>query len=1421
LISGILILLFLITPCFAQDDESLSDLFDNLVADVKVGCSDNYPVSTVLWVDGVRKQWTGDPEPFVLPDNLEHRYLEKSLRAICWRGFSSEGDTIREWQLKLSSDDKTYGLDLKNNRRLILRLGSRKTATGLEVIKSQLFKLPDTVGNPELELMIVSQDARVLEKKANARRALLLFGALGILLILPGVLRRSSPMLFAGLIVTRLVWRYEDLFQNFQQAWPTEDIASPTSLLSLVDPAYFATNKYGGFFSSSADALITAILIFGLFLAIGKWIISNRYKLHIGPEIFRELFFGLIATASLLFISDFIGEIVGNANARLIGVSVPLLFPTFWALHATMLLVGASFVALLVSIAAGFRKKFEKPFGLGAIISSVLMLLIFGNSIYSAGRLILLIMVWLMWVAPSLRPAKNIPLRRLSWTLPLLIAISWNYMNISGAYWRSGGKWLERKAVEITEPGYERAHFLIQNILSEVASYDVGATARSGGYDSDLWNDWPAFSLWKKAGLDQMNLPCRLDLIKHDGTVSSVFATGSLRDYGYEISNRSEWSNLKTIVSRPGVAREIHLQSETRIYPDGQQQVLRGEIGRRGGGWIGMEIITDSSRLSTLRSRIGVGKKQNPVNGYSPRQEIDSDLLLLRGTPDHWLATGSHSVPEKMSSEVIGRLQSRELDWGYVWVDGKKYRSVWAQQDESEFGYLLGVEQLRLRDRILDMSRLILLDLILLAIFSVSAFPLLLINKKLPGLKLGFQERFLVVYLVLGLLPLLLAGTFINRLSHDWLADEARDQVNQGLNAAEQQLRGLLAEQGRALASSAYISDLISSKVNDSRPLGPFEARQGMVFTADGNLLLDETLSDLDSDEAALLLKQAKASPLFLMQDPSGAFIGTVLPVDLSSLPETKTHNGYFIYRQLIDSDMVTGLGQIIQGEVTLHVDGVAMATSHPEQLFSGFTPMLLSPDVLNILRDNLGNHYLHQDNDSGMSWSGMLPIPVFNNDGSSLTLAKTPAVLTVTLPAREAEFLFQRDRTILFLAGLATLIFLTAMLLGLALTWQIFVPVRVLLDATRRLADGDYEAPLPAVRGDEVGMLSSSFGMMRDNLQSAQVQLADREKFLANLLATVPVGVAVFDIDGNTVSFNPAGLKILSLFDSSENSEKRLLEMFKNEVPHGEGEAEVASVDMSRTLRGRIAPLKLPEETGHTLLVYEDVTEFLSTKRMAINAELARQVAHEVKNPLTPIQLSVQFMQQAWRDNAENIDEIIESTAEQVLRQVGLLRTIATEFSLLGKPEELDCKPVDLLSIVNNATSGYMTADGVSLVKIKQDDLPKVIAHQDSLLKVLANLMENSLLSCDSRDDLKLKVDWEISNETVSIIWKDNGRGLAPGVAERLFEPYFSTRNEGTGLGLPICRSLLSKMGGAITIANRLETNGVVAKVTLRKASG
>jgi len=1420
LLGKILILIFLAMPCIAQDAGPLPEVFDNLMAEIEEGSIDDFPISIVWWVDGARSGWSGEPEPFALPADLEQRYLDRSLRVICWRGFSAHGDTIREWQLKLADNNGALELDYADNQKLVLNIDSQRISSGLEIIHSHNLELPQTVDSPELQMMIVSPGQNSLERMSNARMSLLLFGVLGALLILPGAFRRSGTFLIVGLVSTRLVWRFVDLSHYVPQGWPGDGIASPVSLKSLVDPAYFATTRYGGLFASSADALLTSMLVFGLFLTVGKWIIHNRHKLRVGPGIVREILFGLIAAAGLLLVSDFISEIVRNANARLIGVRVPLLFPTFWALHASLLLVGASVIALLVSVAVGFRKNLGKPFGIAAVASASLLLLIFGDSLFKSGKLILLIMVWLMWVAPSLRPAKNIPLRRLSWTLPLLIAICWNYMNTSGAYWRTGGRWLDRKAIEITEPGHERAHFLMEKLLTEIASYDTDTGSRSGGYNSDLWGDWDAYSLWQQAGIREMNLPCRLDLVKHDGTVLSVFATGSLRDYGYEISDRSEWSTSTSVVSRPDVSQEIHLQQEHRIYPDGEQWVLRGEISRHGGGWIGLELVTDSSRLSTLRARVGAGIKQNPTNGYSPRQEIDSELLLLRGNTNQWLATGSHSIPEKRSSETVAKLQNGELEWGHVWVDGKEYRSVWAQHQGSDFGYLLGIGEAKLRDKVLDMSRLILLDLLLLAVFSLISLPLLLITRRLPAFKLGFQERFLAIYLVLGLLPLLLAGTFINRLSHDWLADEARDQVSQGLNAAQQQLRGLLAEQGRALAGSDYIGDLIESRVSEGRPLGPFEARQGMVFAADGSLLLDETLSDLDSNEASLLLDQARTSPLFMMQDDTGTFVGTVLPVDLSVLPENSTHNGYFIYRQLIDSDMVTGLGQIIQGEVTLHIDGVAFAASHPEQLFSGVSPVLLSPEIYNSLNSNLGNHYLHQDSKSGMSWSGMLPIPVLKNDGLTLSLTEIPAVLSVTLPARKAEFMFQRDRTILFLAGLATLIFLTAMLLGLALTWQIFVPVRVLLDATRQLADGHYDAPLPAVRGDEVGMLSASFGTMRDNLQSAQVQLADREKFLANLLATVPVGVAVFNAQGNTVSFNPTGTEILNLFDSGENCEQRLLKMFRNEVPHGEGEAEITSIDMSRTLRGRIAPLKLPEDTGHTLLVFEDVTEFLSTKRMAINAELARQVAHEVKNPLTPIQLSIQFLQQAWRDKADNMDEIVESTADQILRQVGLLRTIATEFSLLGRPEELDCRPVDLLSIVKDATSGYVTADGVSLVEIKETELPNVIAHEDSLLKILANLMENSLLSCESRDDLILEVDWVETDETVSIIWQDNGRGLAPGVAERLFEPYFSTRNEGTGLGLPICRSLLSKMGGKITLANRVETNGVVAKVTLRKVS-
>ncbi len=225
----------------------------------------------------------------------------------------------------------------------------------------------------------------------------------------------------------------------------------------------------------------------------------------------------------------------------------------------------------------------------------------------------------------------------------------------------------------------------------------------------------------------------------------------------------------------------------------------------------------------------------------------------------------------------------------------------------------------------------------------------------------------------------------------------------------------------------------------------------------------------------------------------------------------------------------------------------------------------------------------------------------------------------------------------------------------------------------------------------------------------------------------------------------------------------------------------------------------------------------------MALNAELARQVAHEIKNPLTPIQLSVQLLNQAWQDKHPQLDRIVTDTVERVLQQVTLLRSIASEFSLLGRPGELETEAVDLAQLVNDVTGAYAGEIGLEgadhTVVVEAQALPPVLAHRESLQKILGNLMQNSLDAARPEAPLAVTVNWRIAPETLTLVWRDNGTGLPAEVADRLFDPYFSTKSKGTGLGLVICRNLADRMHGVITLGNLPEGVGAVAELTLPRA--
>jgi nitrogen fixation/metabolism regulation signal transduction histidine kinase len=477
---------------------------------------------------------------------------------------------------------------------------------------------------------------------------------------------------------------------------------------------------------------------------------------------------------------------------------------------------------------------------------------------------------------------------------------------------------------------------------------------------------------------------------------------------------------------------------------------------------------------------------------------------------------------------------------------------------------------------------------------------------------------------------------------------------------------------------------------------------------------------------------------------------------------------------------------------------------------------------------------YLYSAPGTQLSYTGCVALPALALDPylSQLWSHRLPGLLAVDFPARERDFLEQRDQTILLLAGLASLIFVTAALLALLLTWSIFGPVRILVTATQRLAGGDFAAPLPEGGRDEIGDLATSFGSMRDKLQQAQADLAERERYLTTVLNRVSVGVAVLSAEEELVVLNPAGRDILAGFfrgdeEPAARQAQRLLAGLRNAADQGggPGDVELRSEDARRTLRGRVAPLALPDGRRDIMVVFEDVTEFLNNKRLALNAELARQVAHEIKNPLTPIQLSVQLLRQAYEDGSPDLDRIFKDSIRQVLDQVTLLRAIATEFSLLGRPGDLECTVLDLPALVRKVVTSYQAAPsgakGVGpQVTLKSASVPPVMGHADSLVKVLGNLMENSLDACGDADRLVLTLDWRVTEDEVTLLWQDSGPGVPAEVADRLFDPYFSTKSRGTGLGLAICRNLLDKMGGKIALHNRAGDRGAVAEVTLPRAA-
>ncbi|MDR2455188.1 MAG: HAMP domain-containing protein [Deltaproteobacteria bacterium] len=400
-------------------------------------------------------------------------------------------------------------------------------------------------------------------------------------------------------------------------------------------------------------------------------------------------------------------------------------------------------------------------------------------------------------------------------------------------------------------------------------------------------------------------------------------------------------------------------------------------------------------------------------------------------------------------------------------------------------------------------------------------------------------------------------------------------------------------------------------------------------------------------------------------------------------------------------------------------------------------------------------------------------------------------------------------------LAGVTLLAVFLSIWIGSHLAGSLASPITELVEGTRRVAKGDLDFELPAVdNSGEMVHLVDAFNQMTRDLKASYSELDRRRRFFEAILKQVSSGVLIFDLDSNLINLNQVAVDLLKLDDFSPGSPRpavigELLEASpKRAGPAGHAFAQVGEETLSLTIRR--APL-LNEEGRPMgfLITFDDLSELEKAQRLAAWREVARRIAHEIKNPLTPISLSAQRLRRRFgeRLSTESDAPVFDECTAVIIRQVENMRRLVSEFSEFARLPEISPRPANLVKVAEEALALFRSAHAGIKFGLKVKKAPDTfIFDPEQIGRVITNLLANSAaaISGSGRVDVTVDLD-ELTG--VSLTVSDDGPGLSPELKDKIFEPYVTTGPEGRGLGLPIVVAIVRDHGGFIRVADNAPT--------------
>jgi two-component system nitrogen regulation sensor histidine kinase NtrY len=422
-----------------------------------------------------------------------------------------------------------------------------------------------------------------------------------------------------------------------------------------------------------------------------------------------------------------------------------------------------------------------------------------------------------------------------------------------------------------------------------------------------------------------------------------------------------------------------------------------------------------------------------------------------------------------------------------------------------------------------------------------------------------------------------------------------------------------------------------------------------------------------------------------------------------------------------------------------------------------------------------------------------------------------------------------------LFLVTL--LIIFSATWFGLFLAKGITVPIQDLADATRKIAQGNLDHQIDIVADDEIGVLVDSFNQMtrdlkksNERLEQANLDLEQRRKYMETVLRNVSAGVISIDQDGVITTINRAAEKMLNI-----RTEKVLARPYMellgpehltlvdeilrelHEIKEGFIEKQIELTIQGSVRTFLMATTLISDDEGNDMgmvVVFEDLTQIQKAERAAAWREVARRMAHEIKNPLTPVQLSAQRLQKKFGSLVGEDSGVFKECTNTIISQVDVLKNLVDEFSRYARMPVTTPIMSDLNDVIADAVTLYQDAHKeIAFDFNKSGNIPKLNLDPAQIKRVMINLLDNSVAAVNKSDGrIEIRTSYNSSRHGALVEVADNGSGIPPAYKGKMFEPYFSTKRSGTGLGLAIVSSIIADHQGHLSVRDNYPRGTVVA---------